>query len=86
MEFSKTTLTVSYHFILAFISKFSDIYRDIYNQRLSDVSELPVDDFLNCLGGFVRTNSATDYRVIYHAHSFVFKLEPDLRGDLQARF
>lgn len=25
-------------------------------------------------------------RIFYHAHSFVFKLEPDLRGDQQARF
>ena len=96
MEFSKTTLTVSYHFkpnsdfiVLRFIptkKTFLDIYRDIYNQRLSDVSELSLDDFLECLGGFVRTGSATEDRIFYHAHSFVFKLEPDLRGDQQARF
>ena len=59
------------------------MYEKIYNQKLADVSELTLFDFLKCVRGYLVTQSPLDNRIYYHAMNFIFKIEDPIEDDEQ---
>ena len=51
------------------------MYEQIYNQKIADVSDLTLHDFMKCVRGFIPKQSPLDNRVYYQAMNFIFKVE-----------
>jgi hypothetical protein len=54
------------------------MYEHIYNQRLADVSDLTLADFMKSVRGFMPKQSPLDHRIYYQAMNFIFKNEDPL--------
>ena len=49
----------------------SEIYRSIYNEQISDVSDVSLDEYLNCVWGFKQSKSPTTYEDYVHAETSI---------------